>query len=471
MEPLKFENIFIGALKYPDLFWSNYFLIEQKKSEWARGIFLTALNEVYHHCKLVFRIHFDSKKRKVEALKPKDIKLSVQKLTGIDDQTLIDEETLEKLHYAIQRVQYFDKEKSTFTNYEILSLVEYALIFIRQEFNEQLGKSDKNIFRPRTKTYFNYLIAADGPFFDFLVFKNAVRELLCTVLNLAKLTKTLKAFHKISVEIVNLWNEEIYFIETQANSSDTPSSETIRVQFKTDTLEKSWWSGDDFFDNVIPHKHYMNQTFAGFAAGIANLLNQEIINGPKTELKVVKKDFISDIVAGVRELHQLGNKHEAIKNILTKSPLETPFRDFFSIWFKAKNYDPSSESLKGTMHIDLKLKHLSIADKIIEFKGWWNAKKDLVVEQLFNYLTIFDDEGYIFIVNHTRVSIEDNYRQLIAQPKNGYVNNSWKKKRYRNTQFYYYISKHKVDNRTSIVTHFVFDVEFPKIIHKSPRKK
>src|SRR4051812_13284173 len=110
MQSLQFENIFIGALQHPEFSWSNYFLIEQEKSEWAKGVFLTSLDEVYHHCKRVFRFHFDSKKRKNENLAPQDIKLPIKQLVGVENSDLLDEATLERLHYAIHRLTYFDKE-------------------------------------------------------------------------------------------------------------------------------------------------------------------------------------------------------------------------------------------------------------------------------------------------------------------------------------------------------------------------
>lgn len=411
-------------------------------------------------------MHFNAQKRKSEGMKLEDFKLSIKDLVGIENNKLVNLETLDSLFYSLQYIPYFDRSQKNYTPLEIISFVEMALIFIKSEYYEQTKKTTNPLPRPRTKTYFTYLIAQDGPFFDFPKFKNAFRELLYSSKYSAKIEKLFISFHKAAVEIVKLWNEEIYFIEQKAHSDENKfQTERVRVEFHADSLKQTWWSDEKMFDNSVPHEFFLNQNFASLAAKIANLINGEIIHGSAIKIKEVKKIFINDFIEGIQHL-QLQNESEvSVKNIIDKKLLEAPFRTYFSTWFKARMYDPNSESLRGTKHIDLKIEHPSIEKKIIEFKGWWNPKKRQLIFQLFNYLTQFDGEGYIFIINHSGKEIQDEYQKLIAKAETGYLKGSWKVIRYKRSNFYYYLSQHKLETQSVKVFHLIFNIQKPKKVH------
>ena len=462
--PLDLTDVFFEALEYPQFARPNFFINKQKASEWSKGVFLTALSEVYHGAILRLQMHFNAKKGSLNILKLEDFKVTKKQLFGTDEEKIIDKQILDDLHYAIQYAWRFDAVEKTFTPYQIISFAEVALSFIKKEFYEQSNKTNNPLPRPRTKTYFTYLIAQDGPIFDFPKLKNAIRELLYTTKNVNKLEKLLVSFHKVAVEIVRLWNEEIYFIEQNANQKEGGSSiERIRVEFHSDTLKQSWWSDDKLFDN-LPHDFYMNQDFAYFAANIANLINGEVIHGEEAIIKIIEKNFLDDFIRGIEHLTTLNNRNVAIKNILEGVKHEAPFRDFFSSWFEAQNYMTNSEPLIGNNHIDLKIEHLSIPKKIIEFKGWWNPHKYVIIQQLFNYLTQFDGEGYVFIINHSGKNIEERYRQNITKEQNGYFE-EWESIPYKQTAFKYFVSKHKFDGQTKIVYHFILQIQKPKRLH------
>lgn len=463
---LDLSEIFFEALEYPYFARANFFLTKQNDTKWSRGVFLTALNEVYHECIVNLQRHFNAKKRTVDNLKIEDFKITIKDLVGIENDKLIDKKALDEVFYSLQYIPYFDRTVKNFSPFEIISFAETALLFIKQEFYEQSKKTISPFPRPRTRGYFTYLIAQDGPFFSFPKFKNAFRELLYTTNNSEKIEKLFIAFHKAAIEIVKLWNEEIYFIERKAHSEENDlKSERVRVEFHSDSLKHSWWSDEKMFDNSVPHEFYLNQDFASYAANIANLINSEIIHGKPTKLIEFKKDFLTDFIEGIQHL-QIQNENEvSVNNILNKKLLEAPFRNYFSTWFTARNYSVNSESLRGNKHIDLKVEHPLLDKKIIEFKGWWNPKKDQLVFQLFNYLTQFEGDGYIFVINHTEKDINDLYHKLICIPETGYLNKSWKRIRFKRSSFYFYQSVHILNTNKVKVYHLLFDIYNPKRIH------
>ena len=457
-QSLDLTNVFFEALKYPQFARPNFYINKQKESEWSKGVYLTALDEVYHNVVLLIRLHFNAKKKSLGDAKFEEFKISKKTLFDGGDEQLIDKQILDELHYAIQYAWRFDIIQKSYSNYQIISFVEVALVFIKNEFYEQAKKVSSPLPRPRTKTYFTYSIAQDGPFFDFPNFKNAVRELLYTTRNVKRLEKLFISFHKIAAEIVKLWNEEIYFIEQNATVKDGNSEiERVRVEFHADTLKKSWWSDDKLFDN-LPHDFFMNQDFASYAASIANLINSEVIHGAETKIKIIQKKFLDDFIRGIEHLTDKNDSEIAIKNVLEGVKHEAPFRDFFATWFEGAGYKSNREPLRGENHIDLKIEHVSITKKIIEFKGWWNPDKQLIIQQLFNYLTQFDVEGYILIINHTGKSIEGSYRESITTVDNGYVGD-WKCIRYKHTAFNYFSSKHEMDGHIKLVYHFILDIQ------------
>lgn len=461
---LDLTHVFFEALKYPQFARPNFFINKQKDSEWTKGVYLTALSEVYHSAIFRLQMHFNAKKKNIGDTKFEEFKIAKKILFNDDDDQILDKNILEELYYAIQYAWKFDVVEKTFTPYEIISFAEVALSFIRKEFYKQSKKTTNPLPLPRTTTYFTYLIAQDGPFFNFPTLRNAIRELLYTTKNVNKLEKLLISFHKIASEIVKIWNDEIYFIEQNANKKENgSSSERVRVEFHSDSLKLSWWSYDKLFDN-LPHDLYLNQDFAYMAANIANLINGEVIHGEETKVKIIEKDFLEDFIRGMEHLTTLNERNIAIKNIIEGIKHEAPFRDFFSSWFEAQNYMTNSEPLRGNNHIDLKVEHLSITKKIIEFKGWWNPDKYIIIRQLFNYLTQFDGEGYVFIINHSGKDIESLYKQNITKEQNGYIK-KWESFQYKKTAFKYFVSQHKLNGQTKKVYHFILQIKKPKKLH------
>ena len=117
-----------------------------------------------------------------------------------------------------------------------------------------------------------------------------------------------------------------------------------------------------------------------------------------------------------------------------------------------------AESFKGNGRIDLKVFHASIGNKIIEFKGWWNNDKKEIVKQLCSYLTEFESDGRVFMSNHTKNNIIEEYRKIIMSAEMQFISDSWQKIVVEPTGYSYFISKHGFSNEGKILYHFIFPV-------------
>ena len=197
------------------------------------------------------------------------------------------------------------------------------------------------------------------------------------------------------------------------------------------------------------------------------------LNGEKKFLKEISLlfkepayniDFIKDFVDGFWRLQKNDTNEPCIMNVRENKPdKETSFRYWFKNFFAARYPDASvtAEEEKGNGRIDLKISHRLFGEKIIEFKGWWNQDKKKSPQQICNYLTDFEKEGYIFMINHLeKKEIAADYKELITQPSMNYIVDSWKEHKFENTDMVYYESKHKFAVKTKTIYHFIFNVYF-----------
>jgi len=169
-------------------------------------------------------------------------------------------------------------------------------------------------------------------------------------------------------------------------------------------------------------------------------------------------NFIDDLVGGIKQLQNQGKRAECIRKMVDENKRdEGGFRDFFQVILEAKGYTTEAEPQTSVWKIDLKVMHPKLTTKIVEFKGWWNDDKKNIINQLHRYLTEFDDEGYVFIINHTSRNIIDKFKDIVCNVKMNYVADSWEEIRYRNSGFSYYQSKHQ-STRLKIIYHFIFSV-------------
>ena len=132
------------------------------------------------------------------------------------------------------------------------------------------------------------------------------------------------------------------------------------------------------------------------------------------------------------------------------------FRDNLSFYLKGAGYKTVPESKKGANRIDLKIyKNLDVYK--VEFKGWWNNDKKEIVSQINQYLTDFDDYGFIFIINDKQKIIKEKYFELIKSDSSNYIKDSIKPITVDN--FKYYRSSHNFgDNAEKELFHFIFNI-------------
>jgi len=198
------------------------------------------------------------------------------------------------------------------------------------------------------------------------------------------------------------------------------------------------------------------------------------LNGEKRFVKEIELlfsdtapiNFIQDLVSGMWALQKNDTNEPCIINVReNKSDKETSFRYWFKNFFTARYPKAvvTAEEEKGNGRIDLKISHKTFGEKIIEFKGWWNQDKKSSPEQICSYLTDFEKEGYIFMINHLdKKDIVPAYRELITQTSMNYVDDSWKEHKFENTDMVYYESKHKFAVKVKTIYHFIFNVYFAR---------
>lgn len=184
-------------------------------------------------------------------------------------------------------------------------------------------------------------------------------------------------------------------------------------------------------------------------------------------------DFIQDLINGIWALQRNDTNEPCIINVRENKPdKETSFRYWFKNYFTARYPEATvtAEEEKGSGRIDLKISHKSFGDKIVEFKGWWNEDKKKSPEQISSYLTDFEKEGYVFMINHLeKKDITNDYKEFIIQPSMKYIPHSWQEHKFNNTDMNYYESKHQFSVKEKTIYHFVFNVYFSN--QKSKSKK
>lgn len=179
---------------------------------------------------------------------------------------------------------------------------------------------------------------------------------------------------------------------------------------------------------------------------------------------VIQKPFIHHLIDGIVNLQADDERATCIKNLRNNGPdKELHFRDYFKTFFAGRfeGGTITAEEIKGNRYIDLKISYKEFGEKIIEFKGWWNSDKDIIVDQICGYLTDFHQEGYVFMINpNKQKSIDEDYKKLITTDTMKYLPDSWLAHTSNNTQLTYYESKHKLSIHTKTLYHVIFNAYF-----------
>jgi hypothetical protein len=169
-------------------------------------------------------------------------------------------------------------------------------------------------------------------------------------------------------------------------------------------------------------------------------------------------DFIDSILKGIKELQNQDINAECIRLIKNEQTNnEAQFRNWFKIYFASKYAYVNAEPEKGKGRIDLKIEDSKVNTKIIEFKGWWNNDKKLVVSQISNYLTDFESDGFIIIINDKKKNVEKEYFEIIKSDSIQYVQNTYQVRK-TESDYNYFISHHYDNIRTKKLYHFIINV-------------
>lgn len=181
--------------------------------------------------------------------------------------------------------------------------------------------------------------------------------------------------------------------------------------------------------------------------------------------------FIESIIDGVRELQHQDISADCMARARKGEYSEATFRNWFKTFLAGRHLKAklSAEEEKGTGRIDLKVTHPDFGTQIIEFKGWWNRDKKNLADQLCSYLTDFEQQGYVFMINPLKQKdIAEQYKQLLTAPEMGYIENSWQEHKVEGADFSFYESRHQFGIKEKTIYHFIFNVYFS---HQRRRKK
>ncbi|WP_207516108.1 hypothetical protein [Longitalea luteola] len=304
MDTLVFPDVlpvFLDALNYPKCARPEYFIKKQKESGWSKGVYLRALQETYHHCIAVLEFYRGVEKRKSKNItvgqEPinDNFVLSIEKLTEGKQKGDITEEVLKDLFAAIKFAYKFERPTLVFTPFEILAVTERILLFVRSEFNSQIQKTSSAYFLADKKRkqgvkiesdpeYIvnHYHVISEAPIFDFILFRNEVRNLLLNSRHPQTLKVMLKPVFDLTVKIVDLWNQKLSEIEQPLSDRSPLKGKAIfddkLVRFDHQTLQ-IWNVNIDSLNDIYREDstRYMNRDFAVFATRVANLIADEVL--------------------------------------------------------------------------------------------------------------------------------------------------------------------------------------------------
>lgn len=306
------DKIFLKALDYPAFSRPEYFIREQTKSGWSKGIFLNALMEMYHHYVMVLQITSNAQKSRLKKMQlelPANFGLDLQKETSGEINGTLTAAMLEDLKYSILNAFRIGRAEPVFDAYQIVAMCERMFLYIIAEFRKQVQKTTHAKYLADTRRkegqlidgepeyiIYHYNIISDAPVVDFIRFRNEVRKLNLHAINPEELKAMLKPLYSAGVEIVELWNNQLQPIEVAPNSEALKKVIHDQILITFDPEEWVIWthniySPDDFYRE--PSRHFLNQDFAAFAAKVANFISGEILkkNASKDIQKTGQKEY------------------------------------------------------------------------------------------------------------------------------------------------------------------------------------
>lgn len=167
--------------------------------------------------------------------------------------------------------------------------------------------------------------------------------------------------------------------------------------------------------------------------------------------------FVQLLITGIKELQERGVKEPFIFNLKNSNEKdESGFRDWFSVFFQRHGFVALPERKKEKGRIDLIVKHDDFGEKKIEFKIWYNPDKKEIVNQIYSYLTDFNNEGYIFMINDMKSQIIEEYKCIVTQNLKNNWDGTWDI--LNNDGYEYFKSGHNIGANLKTIYHFNFNI-------------
>jgi hypothetical protein len=123
---------------------------------------------------------------------------------------------------------------------------------------------------------------------------------------------------------------------------------------------------------------------------------------------------------------------------------------------KHKDVHIYAESLSRAGRTDLKIESKIFGTKIFEFKVWGRNDHQKVISQIYGYLTDFENDGFVFMVNPNQKSIDDEYIKNLKSVEMGYIEDSFKRENIQN--FEYFVSQHQIYTKRKTIYHFIYNI-------------
>ncbi len=243
------------------------------------------------------------------------------------------------------------------------------------------------------------------------------------------------------------------------NKTNYVKSNLLNCLFELKQIEESYKEnkGLQIFDNDYK-KIYFNKLKEASNNFCINMKKVNLSFNVYNDKVCVKNTEFCNLI--IRAIHQMKlHRPDYVRNYIANSSIalqEEDFRDTIGFFFSAIFY-VSSEEWRKEGRTDLIIKMNDNGQKIIEFKIWGrNDYKEVVQQVTERYLTEFDSDGYIIMVNGNKKSIKDKYIEYITNENAGYIDNSLNY--YTISNFEYYETRHRTAFSEYRIYHFIYNI-------------
>jgi hypothetical protein len=174
------------------------------------------------------------------------------------------------------------------------------------------------------------------------------------------------------------------------------------------------------------------------------------------------EQFRQCLIDAVSHFQRNSINEPCIANVLNSGKgKETMVRYAFKNFLSARFPDAVvvAEEEMGNGYMDLTFYQPLLSRKVIEFKGWWNYDKKDIAFQVSKYLTDFEHEGYIVMINDRGKDIIPLYKSLLLNENMNFAPDSWSEHPVANGGFIYFSSVHQFGTTPKKIYHIIFNVQ------------